>query len=166
MRRGMPTSILDDTGKQGRGLRIIERMEVACKLQQRDEGWVTSPLHTTPRHAENSTHSLPPPSRDGINEPSDTVLTRSDVKDPAGEVFRRPSFECLLKRRFFYAESFDVDRTSANQLADNRGLYDYGPPGCALQANIVNEWRNHFVVEENMMELDCTAITPSPPQQS
>ena len=30
------------------------------------------------------------------------------------------------------------------------GLYDYGPPGAALQANIINEWRKHFIIEEMM----------------
>ncbi|KAM4054526.1 anticodon binding domain-containing protein [Hirsutella rhossiliensis] len=86
----------------------------------------------------------------------------ANAKDLAGQAFSRPRLESLLKRRFFFAESFEIYRTSAIHIADNRGLYDYGPPGCALQANIVNEWRNHFVIEENMMELDCTAITPEP----
>jgi glycyl-tRNA synthetase len=42
------------------------------------------------------------------------------------------------------------------------GLYDYGPPGSALQANIISEWRKHFIVEEGMLELDTTIMTPSP----
>lgn len=41
------------------------------------------------------------------------------------------------------------------------GLYDYGPPGSALQANIVAEWRRHFIVEEHMLELDTTIMTPA-----
>jgi glycyl-tRNA synthetase len=84
----------------------------------------------------------------------------SDATDRTGAAFSRQRFESLLKRRFFFTESFEVYRTSPNFKGDNRGLYDYGPPGCALQANIVNEWRNHFILEENMMELDCTVITP------
>ncbi|KAF7554464.1 hypothetical protein G7Z17_g2934 [Cylindrodendrum hubeiense] len=84
----------------------------------------------------------------------------AELTDMTGKAFSRLRFESLLKRRFFFAEAFEIYRTSANAMADNRGLYDYGPPGCALQANIVNEWRNHFVIEENMMELDCTVITP------
>jgi glycyl-tRNA synthetase (class II) len=28
-----------------------------------------------------------------------------------------------------------------------KGLYDYGPPGTSLQANIVDTWRKHFVQE-------------------
>lgn len=84
----------------------------------------------------------------------------ADMTDMTGEAFSRQRFESLLKRRFFFAEAFEIYRTSASASTDNRGLYDYGPPGCALQANIVNEWRNHFVIEENMMELDCTVLTP------
>jgi glycyl-tRNA synthetase len=42
------------------------------------------------------------------------------------------------------------------------GLYDYGPPGSSLQANIVSEWRKHFVVEDSMLELDTTIMTPAP----
>lgn len=41
------------------------------------------------------------------------------------------------------------------------GLYDYGPPGSALQANILDVWRKHFIIEENMLEVDTTIMTPS-----
>ncbi len=77
-----------------------------------------------------------------------------------GDSFDRTLFESVLKRRFFYTESFEIYRTAANFKGDNRGLYDYGPPGCALQANVVDTWRKHFVLEEGMLEVDCTAITP------
>jgi glycyl-tRNA synthetase len=42
------------------------------------------------------------------------------------------------------------------------GLYDYGPPGSSLQANIISEWRKHFIIEEHMLELDTTIMTPAP----
>ncbi|KAM5347099.1 hypothetical protein ACJ41O_010104 [Fusarium nematophilum] len=74
--------------------------------------------------------------------------------------FSRSEFESLLKRRLFYTEAFEIYRTAPNFRGDNRGLYDYGPPGCALLTNIVNEWRRHFVIEESMLEIDTTAITP------
>ena len=32
------------------------------------------------------------------------------------------------------------------------GFYDYGPPGCAVKQNITQFWRQHFVLEENMLE--------------
>ncbi|RYP37346.1 hypothetical protein DL767_002989 [Monosporascus sp. MG133] len=77
-----------------------------------------------------------------------------------GEEFDRSLFESLMKRRFFFTVSFDIYRFSAKFNGDNCGLYDYGPPGCALQADIVDVWRRHFVMEENMLELGCTVITP------
>ncbi|KAI1755157.1 glycyl-tRNA synthetase 1 [Xylaria castorea] len=79
-----------------------------------------------------------------------------------GDPFDRTFFESVTKRRFFFTESFEIYRVAPNFQGDNRGLYDYGPPGCALQANIVDLWRKHFVLEENMLELDCTVITPEP----
>jgi len=41
-------------------------------------------------------------------------------------------------------------------------LYDYGPPGSSLQANIIFEWRKHFIIDEHMLELDTTIMTPAP----
>ncbi|KAJ6713666.1 GLYCYL-TRNA SYNTHETASE/DNA polymerase SUBUNIT GAMMA-2 [Salix viminalis] len=40
------------------------------------------------------------------------------------------------------------------------GLYDYGPPGCAVKSNVLAFWRQHFVLEENMLEVDCPCVTP------
>ena len=42
------------------------------------------------------------------------------------------------------------------------GLYDYGPMGCAMKAHMINLWRQHFILEENMLEVDCTILTPDP----
>lgn len=78
----------------------------------------------------------------------------------AGYPFDRGLFESLVKRRLFFTEAFEIYRTSGALGGDGRGLFDYGPPGCALQSNIVDAWRRHFVLEENMLELDCTIMTP------
>ncbi|KAH7100023.1 glycyl-tRNA synthetase [Auriculariales sp. MPI-PUGE-AT-0066] len=69
--------------------------------------------------------------------------------------FSKDNLAQLLSQRFFYAPAFDIYGGVA-------GLYDYGPPGSALQANIINEWRRHFIVEEGMYELDTTITTPAP----
>lgn len=65
----------------------------------------------------------------------------------------RGRLEELCKKRFFYAPAFSIYGGVA-------GLYDYGPPGCALQANILSLWRSHFIHEENMLEVDCTIMSP------
>ena len=34
-----------------------------------------------------------------------------------------------------------------------KGLFDLGPPACGLKANIIDIWRKHFVLNENMLEV-------------
>ncbi|SCU97314.1 LAFA_0G10880g1_1 [Lachancea sp. 'fantastica'] len=67
--------------------------------------------------------------------------------------FNRENLESVLKRRFFFAPSFEL-------YGGVSGLYDYGPPGCGFQANVVDAWRKHFILEEDMLEVDCTMLTP------
>ena len=40
------------------------------------------------------------------------------------------------------------------------GLYDFGPMGCAMKANLLQAWRKHFVLEEQMLEVSCSMLTP------
>ena len=56
-----------------------------------------------------------------------------------------------LERRLFYIPSFKIYGGVA-------GLYDFGPPGCAVKANLLAQWRQHFVVEENLMEIEDTCV--------
>ncbi|KXN72622.1 glycyl-tRNA synthetase [Conidiobolus coronatus NRRL 28638] len=69
------------------------------------------------------------------------------------EKIDRALLDSILLKRFFYVASFALYGGVA-------GLYDYGPLGCSLQANILELWRKHFVLEEDMMELDCAITTP------
>lgn len=57
----------------------------------------------------------------------------------------------LCKRRFFYRQAFDIYGGVA-------GFYTYGPPGSALKNNLIKQWRHHFVIEENLMEVEDTCI--------
>lgn len=68
-------------------------------------------------------------------------------------VNRRPFLDDLLKRRFYIMQSFGI-------YGGKAGLYDYGPPGCAIKANVEKLWREHFVIEEDMLEISGTNITP------
>ncbi|KAK3008365.1 hypothetical protein RJ639_014073 [Escallonia herrerae] len=71
---------------------------------------------------------------------------------PNKEAFRQAVVN-TLERRLFYIPSFKIYRGVA-------GLYDYGPPGCAVKSNVLAFWRQHFVLEENMLEVDCPCVTP------
>ncbi|MCO5588415.1 hypothetical protein L7F22_042371 [Adiantum nelumboides] len=68
--------------------------------------------------------------------------------------FSRPQLEGLMTKRFFYTQAFEIYGGVA-------GLYDYGPTGASLQANIISAWRQHFILEEEMLELDTTIMTLS-----
>ena len=67
--------------------------------------------------------------------------------------FSRENLEQVLKRRFFFNPAFEI-------YGGVSGLYDYGPPGCAFQANVIDTWRKHFILEEDMLEVDPTMLTP------
>lgn len=87
-------------------------------------------------------------------------------------LFDKTRFEALLNRRFFYAPAFEIYGGVYTRalscdfvhlgLPGVAGLYDYGPPGSSLQANIIAEWRKHFIVEDHMLEIDSTIMTPAP----
>ncbi|KAH6694016.1 glycyl-tRNA synthetase [Plectosphaerella plurivora] len=77
----------------------------------------------------------------------------TDMTTLKGQPLDRPVLDALLRRRLFFTPSFEI-------YGGTGGLFDYGPPGCSLQANIVDLWRKHFVLEEDMLEVDCTVLTP------
>ncbi|XP_071701928.1 glycine--tRNA ligase, mitochondrial 1-like [Rutidosis leptorrhynchoides] len=65
----------------------------------------------------------------------------------------RKAVENTLERHLFYIPSFEIYGGVA-------GLYDYGTPGCAVKSNVLAFWRQHFVREEEMEEIDCSCVTP------
>ena len=52
--------------------------------------------------------------------------------------YNRRECEDLLKRKFFYIQAFEI-------YGGVSGLYDFGPLGAALKANIESKWRRHFI---------------------
>lgn len=40
------------------------------------------------------------------------------------------------------------------------GLYDFGPAGCAVKDNFITLWKQFFVLEENMLQVETTTLTP------
>lgn len=57
----------------------------------------------------------------------------------------------LARRRFFYRPAFEIYGGVA-------GFFTYGPPGCAVKNSIIKQWRQHFVIEENLLEVEDTCI--------
>jgi glycyl-tRNA synthetase len=71
------------------------------------------------------------------------------------KAFDRVKFDELLRRRFFIAQSFEIYKGV-------KGLYDYGPPGSAVKTNVLNLWRQFFILEDSIFEIECSALTPEP----
>eukprot|EP00698_Gefionella_okellyi_P015401 TRINITY_DN4347_c0_g1_i1.p1 TRINITY_DN4347_c0_g1~~TRINITY_DN4347_c0_g1_i1.p1 ORF type:complete len:708 (+),score=135.81 TRINITY_DN4347_c0_g1_i1:52-2175(+) len=68
-------------------------------------------------------------------------------------VKNREGLDGVCTRRFIYVPAYEIYGGVA-------GLFDYGPPGAAIKANLLAFWRQHFVVEEGMLELEGPALTP------
>lgn len=85
-------------------------------------------------------------------------MSQSTTTTKTGEPFDRALLESLMKRRLFYTPSFEIYQ--GTEGIETKGLFDYGPPGCSLQANIIDLWRKHFIIEEEMLEIDCPSLTP------
>jgi len=67
----------------------------------------------------------------------------------------RRDLEDLCRRRFFFRQGSEI-------YGGVSGFFTYGPPGCALKTNLIQQWRNHFVIEEQLMEIDDAHIMPHP----
>lgn len=80
-----------------------------------------------------------------------SIMSVADINKTAHE-FDKSDLDAVLTRRFFYAPAFEIYGGVA-------GLYDYGPTGSSLQANILDVWRKHYIIEEDMLELDTTIMT-------
>lgn len=65
----------------------------------------------------------------------------------------KKSLDDLIKRRYVFFQGCEIYGGCA-------GLYDFGPVGCAIKTNLEQIWREHFVLEEEMLEINTTCITP------
>ncbi|XP_030761384.1 glycine--tRNA ligase [Sitophilus oryzae] len=83
------------------------------------------------------------------------ILEDKELSLTPSYTFDRAKMEDLLKRRFFFDQSFAI-------YGGITGQFDFGPMGCAFKANLLQVWRQFFVLEEQMLEVDCSILTPEP----
>lgn len=60
-----------------------------------------------------------------------------------------------MRRRFIYDQSYEIYGAAS-------GFHDLGPIGCALKNNLLQLWRQFFLLEDQMLEIDCPALTIEP----
>lgn len=82
------------------------------------------------------------------------VNAKKPVDEDLTKKYRRREVEDLLKRKFFVTPSFEI-------YGGVSGFYDFGPLGSAVKNNVEGLWRQHFVLEEDMLEITGTCLTYS-----
>ena len=83
---------------------------------------------------------------------AESLRSRKEALDPSAQ-FNRKVFDELILRKMFIVPSFEIH-------GGVKGLFDLGPPACALKAAMVDVWRKHFVLAESMLEMECSCLTP------
>lgn len=83
---------------------------------------------------------------------SESLRKKMEILDPTAQ-FNRRVFDELILRKMFIVPSFEIH-------GGVKGLFDLGPPACAVKAAMVDVWRKHFVLAESMLEMECTCLTP------
>uniref|UniRef100_A0A7S3V646 glycine--tRNA ligase n=1 Tax=Chaetoceros debilis TaxID=122233 RepID=A0A7S3V646_9STRA len=86
---------------------------------------------------------------------TDLLKKMDDVTGGEKNAFNRKMFDELVLRKMFVIPSFEIH-------GGVKGLFDLGPPACALKAAMIDTWRKHFILNENMLEMECTCLTPEP----
>jgi glycyl-tRNA synthetase len=77
----------------------------------------------------------------------------ADIPDESVMADRAGKIMTLAKRRGFFWNSNEIYGGSA-------GFYDYGPLGSQLENNLVELWREVFVIQEGCAEISTPVITP------
>lgn len=84
---------------------------------------------------------------------AENLRKKGEEMDPS-KSFNRKVFDELVLRKMFVIPSFEIH-------GGVKGLFDLGPPACALKAAMIDIWRKHFVLAESMLEMECTCLTPA-----
>ena len=81
-----------------------------------------------------------------LTELRNTLISMQSQNTVVEEQFNRKSFDELIVRKMYVIKSFEIHNGPS-------GLFDYGPPACALKSNVLSKWRQIFVLEESMLEM-------------
>uniref|UniRef100_A0A3P8TNT2 Glycine--tRNA ligase n=1 Tax=Amphiprion percula TaxID=161767 RepID=A0A3P8TNT2_AMPPE len=108
------------------------------------------------------------PLRKAVKEQGDLVHQLKE-KGASEQEVSRAAAELKARKKILEAKELalqpkdeTVDRVKMEDTLKRSGLYDFGPVGCALKNNILQAWRQHFIQEEQILEINCTMLTPEP----
>ena len=80
-------------------------------------------------------------------------LAASEASGATAWVVNKQALDDCITRRMFYTPAFEIHGGVG-------GLFDYGPAGCAVKENMLALWRQHFILEDSMLQIECTTLTP------
>lgn len=83
------------------------------------------------------------------------ALEEQQKKSAPEKCVDRAGLETSMLRRMIVVPSFEIH-------GGEKGLFDFGPVGCALKDNILSLWKNHFILQESMLQIEGTCLTPEP----
>lgn len=86
------------------------------------------------------------------NIPCNANKTENKTNDIQPVSFNKEKFDNLIKRCFVYGGSYEI-------YGGCTGFTVLGPIGASLKNNILQLWRQQFVLKERMFEIDCPSIT-------
>lgn len=81
-----------------------------------------------------------------------TNKIETETSDSQFGPFDKEKFDNLVHRCYVYDASYGI-------YGGCRGLTDLGPIGSGLKSNILQLWRQQFVLKERMLEIDCPSLT-------
>ncbi|RWS00128.1 glycine--tRNA ligase-like protein [Dinothrombium tinctorium] len=67
--------------------------------------------------------------------------------------FRKYLLDDLLYKHYFFSNSFEI-------YGGLTRFYDFGPLGAEIEANLIECWKKHFIIEEKLLQLKSPSITP------
>lgn len=80
-------------------------------------------------------------------DPAEVARMASEAANKAAEMALRDQLEQVLAHRGFVFRSNEIHNGPA-------GFYDFGPVGCAIKQNLLAFWRQHFILYDNMLEIE------------
>ena len=80
-------------------------------------------------------------------------LAASEASGATAWTVNKQALDDCITRRMFYVPAFEIHGGVG-------GLFDYGPAGCAVKENMLALWRQHFILEDSMLQIECTTLTP------
>ena len=87
-----------------------------------------------------------------LKQEAETLTKKMEALNPSAQ-FNRKVFDEMILRKMFIVPSFEIH-------GGVKGLFDLGPPACAVKAAMIDLWRKHFVLAESMLEMECSCLTP------